>query len=101
MPGLRMTACAAAWASSLKGPTTKELKVKRGLRLLFWWRLSRGNSTRGGGTVRASSADFFTPREITYSTLRTLSESVRKDRKMSLWNLAESQSRENCDGTPR
>src|SRR3989338_6957089 len=100
MPGLRMTACAAAAASSLKGPTTKELKVNRGLRLLFWCTASSGSSVTGGGTVRASSFERLAQRDMTYSTWRTESESVRSECKISLWNLVESQSRANCEGTP-
>src|SRR3989338_2245417 len=100
MPGLRTTACAAALASSLKGPTTKVPKVNRGFRLLFWCTASSGSSPTGGGTTRASSLWRLGPRGMTYSTVRTDSESVRSERSMSLWNLVESQSRANCDGTP-
>src|SRR3989338_8546225 len=100
MPGLRTTACAAAWASSLNGPTTNEEKVKRGLRLLFWCTASSGSSLTGGGMTLGSSLLRLGPREMTYSTVRTDSERVRKERRISLWNLVESQSRANCDGTP-
>src|SRR3989344_5963407 len=100
MPGLRTTACAAALASSLNGPTTKDEKVKRGLRLLFWCTVSSGSSLTGGGTTLASSLLRLGPREMTYSTVRTDSERVRRERKISLWNLVESQSRANCEGTP-
>src|SRR3990167_3337874 len=100
MPGLRTTACAAAWASSLNGPTTNEEKVKRGFRLLFWCTASRGSSLTGGGMTLGSSLLRLGPREMTYSTVLTDSESVRKERRISLWNLVESQSRANCDGTP-
>src|SRR3990167_9196341 len=102
MPGLRTTACAAALASSLNGPTTKEEKVNRGLRLLFWCTVSSGSSLTGGGTTRASSLLLrLGPREMTYSTVRTTSERPRRERKISLWNLVESQSRANWLGTPR
>src|SRR3989344_6538390 len=101
MPGLRTAAWAGACASSLKGPTTKEEKVNRGLRLVFWCTGSKASSWGGGGTVRGSSWARLTPREMTYSTLRTLSLSMRKLRTISLWNLVESQSLANCEGTPR
>src|SRR3989344_9301773 len=100
MPGLRTTACAAALASSLKGPTTKDEKLKRGFKLLFWCTASSGSSFTGGGTTLASSLLRLGPREMTYSTVRTDSERVRRERKISLWNLVESQSRANCEGTP-
>src|SRR6185312_11679206 len=102
MPGLRITACAAACASSLNGPTTKELSVKRGFKLVWACTASRGSSVGGGGTVREESSEVFLgPLEITYSTVRTLSERPRSERRISLWNLVESQSRANWLGTPR
>src|SRR3989338_5795620 len=117
MPGLRTTACAAALASSLKGPTTKVPKVNRGFRLLFWCTASSGSSPTGGWTTRASprlgfgapGGDVFLARggsggggrgDMTYRRVRRDWESVRSERSMFLGNLVESQSRATCDGPP-
>src|SRR4051812_46911558 len=66
MPGLRITAWAAAYANSLNWPTIKVEKVKRGFRFVFAWTVSSGNSVDGAGG-RISSGVFLGLREMTYS----------------------------------